>query len=58
MTIFLALYSGPDFENVDLRAVTANQRVIQDFAVRLFEDDEDDEEDLETLLERRPGSDW
>ena len=37
MTTFLALYSGKDIEHAELVAISANERLIQDFAQRLTE---------------------
>ena len=41
MTTFLALYSGKDVEHAELVAISANERLVEDFARRLVRDEPD-----------------
>lgn len=44
MTLFLCLYAGESFEEVELRGVTCNPEIIEDFATRLISEAPDPEE--------------
>ena len=54
MTHFLALYSGDTVSRAELIALSADQRIVEDFAKRLVTDEPDDE--LRGKLDHRPST--